>query len=505
MPEPMQSDAAVDADATVRGQRELTGLVVKNTFYLTASQALTIPLAIVVNAAMARYLGAADFGAIYLCSTLCGFGFLAVNWGHDGALPALVAQDRTRSGVLLASSLVWRVVLAVVVYILLAIACALLGYDVGFQWVLALTCGTALLNGLAGAGKDTIRSFERTDIPAYLHVGQQLLAALVVVPVLVLGGRVRAALIAQALPCFIVIFFVWRALRPVGVGRLSFQRQALIALFKGGSPFVLFGLAMALQPNVDAIYLSKLAPSQVMGWFAVSRRLIGVLIFPASALIGALYPTLCRLHVEDRQEFVRVSRGAFYGVAMLVIPVALGCALYPDIGIAIFSRKSFGPAENNLRVLSMFLLLVYFTMPLGTCILAAGKQRQWSLVQSLCVLVSLALDPLLVPWFQRHDGNGGLGICVASVVSEVVVVACGVWLAPRGVFDRRFAKSIFLAGLSGAAMALAARLLKPFLPALVAAPIAVASYLATLWLTGGIDKELVAAARSFIRRKFSRA
>jgi O-antigen/teichoic acid export membrane protein len=189
----------------------------------------------------------------------------------------------------------------------------------------------------------------------------------------------------------------------------------------------------------------------------------------------------------------------------LVAPVALGCALYPDIGIAIFSRKSFAPAEDNLRILAAFLLLLYFTMPLGTCILAAGRQRAWSIVQSLCIVVSLVLDPLLIPWFQRHGGNGGLGICIASVVSELIVIACGIVLTPSGIFDRQFGRVIIPAVASSAVMVVAARLMQPIATSYIAAPFAVAAYVGTLWLTGGIDKTEAAGLSSFLRRKLSRA
>jgi O-antigen/teichoic acid export membrane protein len=276
------------------------------------------------------------------------------------------------------------------------------------------------------------------------------------------------------------------------------------SLFLGGAPFVLFALAMTLQPLIDAAYLSKLGSVESIGWYAVARRLVGLLLFPANALIGALYPTLCRLWAEDGDEFVRVARGSIHSVALLVMPMALACGLYPDVGVAIFSKKAFGPAADDLRVLAFFLFLVYFTMPIGTCVLAAAKQRAWSIVQSLCVVVSLVLDPLVTPWFQRRLNNGGLGPCVAAVVSEVIVVICGLWLLPRGVFDAKLRRTLLFAILSGGAMALTARLLASINP-FIAAPISFLAYAGGLWAAGEIDRSHVAKVRDVLARKFSRA
>src|SRR6187551_2837967 len=199
------------------GDQALGRLVVKNTFYLTVSQALTIPIAILVNATLARFLGPSDFGLLYLASTLCGFGFLVVNWGHDSALPALIARDRPRAGALLGSSLAWRIGSALVVYVVLAAGSLILGYGSELQWALGLTFVISGFASLIGACKDTIRGFERTDIPAYVHVGQQFLTALVIVPALFFGGRLRLSLFVQIPVSAVVLVLIWRSLRTVGI------------------------------------------------------------------------------------------------------------------------------------------------------------------------------------------------------------------------------------------------------------------------------------------------
>jgi O-antigen/teichoic acid export membrane protein len=314
----------------------------------------------------------------------------------------------------------------------------------------------------------------------------------------------RTVLIAANVTTVIVLVWILSTLRSVGVGRLSIDRSALKSLFNGGTPFVFMGLAMSLQPLIDAACLARMSTVEAVGWYAVARKLIGLLLFPASALIGALYPTLCRLWGDDREGFLRVTRGSIHSVALIVMPIALGCFLYPDLGVAIFSKKVYGPAADDLRILSVFLLLVYFTMPIGTCVLAAGRQRAWSVVQSLCVVVSIVLDPLLTPWFQRRYANGGLGPSVASVVSELIVVGCGLWFMPPGVFDVRLRRTLLLAAVSGLAMASVAWLLRSITP-FVAGPIALVAYGAALWMTGEIDRSHVAAAIGVVTRKLSRA
>jgi O-antigen/teichoic acid export membrane protein len=348
-----------------------------------------------------------------------------------------------------------------------------------------------------------VRGFERTDIAALGQAGNQILAAVLIISGLMLGGRMFTVLALTALASTVVLTFVARALRPVGIGALRVRRETVRALFRDGWPFLVFGLTMALQPNIDAIFLSKLAPAEAVGWHAAARKLVGVLVYPASAVISALYPTLCRLFASDHDAFQETTRSALRASATLVMPIAVGTFLYADLAVSIFSEAAFGPAAWNLRALALFIFLVYFSMPLGSCLLAAGRQRAWTVVQLVCVVFSVVLDPVLVPWFQQRMGNGGVGVCVATVVSELFMVAGGIWLTPRGLFNRALLKSLALMLVAAGAMFAVGWLLDSVSPFL-AAPLAVLSYAGVLWAIGGVDKQQIQMVKDVIARKTRR-
>jgi O-antigen/teichoic acid export membrane protein len=489
-----------EAAVTPPAPAKTTGLVLRNAMFLAIAQVLVMPMSVLINAVMGRYLGPEEFGFLYVAWTFSSFGAVAVEWGQQGVLPSKITKERDRAGEILGSALAWRFVASLFTYVILAGICFALGYPYEVQVALALVSVAACISSAVSAFQDAVRGFERTDFTAKGMVGGQFLMALFVIPTLMLGGRMRATLLAQMISPVVVFFLMWRAIGSVGVGRLSIRTQTVKRLLVEGFPFLFFGLAMALQPYVDALFLSKLAPAEVVGWYAASRKLVGVLIFPASALITALYPTLCRLHVEDKESFRSTFGTALRVTTALVVPVAVGCAVYPEIGVSIFSKQSFGPAMDDLRVLSVFVLLVYFTMTLGVGLLAAGRQRVWAAIQFLCVAVSAVLDPILVPWFQAWKGNGGLGVCVAAVISEVVMVVAGIALMPRGVFDRALMRELVLALLSGGAMALVAHFLSWMTPFL-AAPIAVAVYVGGLLVTGALDKNVTQTMREMVARK----
>jgi O-antigen/teichoic acid export membrane protein len=498
MQRPDQTNASPESTAS-EGR-----LVAKNMAYLAAAQLLTIPLSVVMNALYARYLGPAEFGLIYLASTMCAFGILLIEWGQQGVLPALIARDRSQAAGLLGTGFAWRGMAACVIYLVLAGVSLALGHGDLFQWVFLSCFLTAVLNSLAGGYKDSIRGFERTDIPAIAHVAQQLVLFIVVAAVFMLGGRLNAVLILGIFVPLITVIGLSRISKRVGIGPLEVRRANFWVLLTLGTPFVFNDIVMTLQPIVDAMYLSRLAPEEAVGWYAATRRLIGMLILPATALIASLYPTLCRLWAESRNGYAGTVVGALNGIAVLAVPAALGCALFPEVGVSIFGAKNFSPAEDNLRVMAVFLFLVYFSMPISAAVLAAGKLRVWAILQAICLLLSVVLDPLLIPWFQERTGNGSMGLCVAAVISESLVVIVGLTLLPRGVLDRSVPRTVALAVLSGVPMAIIAIALQGTINPFILAPLAALAYLATALMCGAITRSQRDAVFGVLRRRLAR-
>ncbi len=372
--------------------------------------------------------------------------------------------------------------------------CALAGYDRDLIAVIALAILGGTFATVSAACQDVFRGFERTDFAAASYVGWQLLSAAVVVPTLLSGGGLRMLLIVQVACAALSTAFVLKMLPRMHVPRLSVRWSVVKDLFRSGHPFIVFGLVLMLQPMIDAALLAKFAAPESMGWYAAARKLVGILTFPAAALIAALYPTLCRLQVESHEAFRKTAADALYAVSIFVVPVALGCGLFPQLGVAIFGQRDFGPAADDLRILAPYVFMVYFSMVIGSCLVASGRQNGWTLVQLGSVVVSAALDPPLIGWFQLHFANGGLGVCVATVISEVMMVIGAIWLLPKDIFATIPVRKLAAALLSGATMA-AVSFLTTALDEIARAILAVLAYLLCLQATGGVN---LAQLRSFM-------
>ncbi len=459
--------------------------VLRNATLLVIAQAIAAPVAVLINAIAARELGATGFGRYYQIMTFTSFAFLFVEWGQPNALTARVATGRAAAGELLGSGLAFRLCTAALACVAVPVACALVGYDRELVITLALAMLGSVFGTVSGACQDVMRGYERTDFAAATYVGWQLLSAAAVVPVLLAGGGLRGLVLAQLLCAAAGTTLVLWLLPRLQVPKLSVHWATVRQLVRAGQPFLVFSGVLMLQPMVDAAMLSAFAAPEAMGWYAAARKLVGVLVFPATALLAALYPTLCRLRIQSMDAFRRTAADSFHAVTIVVVPVALGCALFPDLGVAIFGQRYYGPATDDLRLLAPYLFLVYFSMPIGSCLTASGRQTGWTAVQVLCVVISTAFDPFAIRWFQGHAGNGGLGVCFTTVASEILMVAGGWWLLPKGSVGSLPRGKVLAVGLSGLLMAAVALALGG-VGVILRAILAVTAYVACLRLTGGV-------------------
>ena len=473
--------------------------VLRNATLLVVAQAIAAPVAVLVNAVAGRELGATGFGRYYQLLTFASFTLLFVEWGQPGALTARVATEHAAAGELLGSGLAFRLCTAVLACLTVPLLCALVGYDRGFVTLLAAALLGGAFTTVAGACQDVLRGFERTDFAAASYVGWQLLSAAVVVPTLLLGGGLRGMVFAQVACTAAGAAFVLGMLPRLQVPRLSVRWATVTKLIRGGQPFLVFGLVLLLQPMVDAAMLSAFAAPEAMGWYAAARKLIGVLTYPASALLAALYPTLCRLRLESMDAFRSTAADSLYAVAITVVPLALGCALFPDLGVAIFGQRYYGPATDDLRLLAPYVLLVYFSMPIGSCLTASGRQVSWTVVQFACVVVSTVIDPPAIHWFQEHGGNGGLGVCLTTLASEILMVIGGLWLLPKGILGKMPRARLLAVALSGMLMAAVALSLGS-VDVVVRAILAVLAYLIGLRLLGGANFPQLRSLLGVLRR-----
>ncbi len=460
---------------------------------LVASQLVTTPVSMAVQALIARNLGAGPFGAIYFATAALGVWYLFVEWGGHAQVAAAVARDRSAGARVFATGMLLRVGMAAAVLAVIPWFGQWMGYDDAVRLALAMVSMKLALQGVGALCLAVVRGFEKVHWQAGSAVFGNLTEAVLVIAVLMNGAGLREVLLAQVVAAAITLAVQIGMVTRLRLGPWRPDAVTARDLLRGGFSFLILDMVLRLQPYVDATFLERLAPPEALGWHSAASRISGVLIFPALTLNFALYPTLARLWVSDRATYDDLVRLGLRTVVILGVLAGAGTALFAPWAVGwIYGNEGFAPAGTSLSVLSLFILLVYASIILGPAIAAAGRQWYWCAAQTLCLVVSVVLDPILIPWTQRVYGNGSLGVSLAVGTAEVAMVTLGLFILPRGVLTPALGRTVWRC-LAAAAAAGTLGYLLYGLP-LLAVPAMAVTYFAVLRLLRELDPELLMLA-----------
>lgn len=500
-------DSPTYASPAAAGHAEAPGphrdALARNAAYLLLGQVAFTALSIVLNAALGRTLGATDFGVYFLLVSMSTFAYVFVDWGQSAYLIREAAQRPHAIGTLLGSALVFRGLAAAAATVLTTLVARLLGYDPRIQALGALMVVCSLPLALSQPYTYLFRGRDRMDLDAIVTVAARGLTVVVTLPALLLGGRLVSVIVALglggagALAIAVVLGHRLRLARPQptrdGVRELAF----------GGASIAVFFAAIAVQPYIDAIVLSKLAPGSAVGWYGAAKSIMGVLTAPASILAAAAFPQLSRV-AADLPELRSAIRTALRPVIGLGTLGAVGTFLFASVAVSlIYGRAKFGPSAAILGLFAPMMLLFYVDMLFGTVVTAIGKTRVLALAKLASVAVSTVLGVLLVPPCQERFGNGGLGIVVAFGTSEIVMLAAYLWVVPHRALDGGALLDLGRAILAGVGTLALFRVLPPLSPWL-AMPGAVGAFAVLTWAVGLTTPADLSQIGRLVRRRLGK-
>ena len=498
----MSSETAVATRvAPALGERGAT--VARNAFHLVLGQVATTVLAILMSAALGRSLGASDFGLYFLVVSMAAFAAVLLEWGQLLFVVREVAREPGRARSLLGTALVLRIAGATVVSGPTWLAAHALGYDgktcayaVAFIW-------SSLPFSLSQACGMIFRAHDRMGLDATVSVLNKVVIVTLTVLALQLRTGIPGVMVAQAIAGFVAFAVAVRLYRGLRAGRLSASWKTARAMLAGGAPIVAMTAVVAIQPYLDAIVLSKLVPAAPVGWYGAARNIMGTLIAPSMILASAFYPRLSRAAQEPgalRDEL----RAALRPMLWLGALGGIGTFLFADVAIGlVYGARGFAPAGAILRIFGFGLFALFVDVLLGHALTAVGRTTGFAVTKAVSVVVSTGLDIVLIPHFQRHGGNGGIGVIVAFITSEVVVLAGSIYLLPRGSIGRSIAADVVRALATGLATGALILLLPPLSP-LLAIPLCVIAFTAVSLGLGLAKREDLELLRGVLVRARSR-
>jgi O-antigen/teichoic acid export membrane protein len=477
------------------------GIVARNAFYLLLGQVVTTALGIFFSAVLGRTLGAGDFGIYFLITSFSTFAYVLVDWGQQVYVIGEVARQPERSSVLLGTALVVRAAGAALVTVPSGFAAWALGYNAITCFYCVVFIAVWLPTFLAQGYGMVFRARYRMGLDAWVNVASKVALLALTLAVLSLGSGLPGVLAAQALAGLLALAMAHVFYRRLTASPLQYSPKIARELLVGGSAFISFSAASSIQPYIDVLILSKLAPVEVVGWYGAAKNILGTICAPAMILGAASFPRLVST-AANGGPFKAETRTALRSALWLGGLAAVGTFLFADDAIAILYGQHFARSGILLKVFAPVFVLLFMNIALSSALFALKRSKAFSVVKWASVVIASALALVLIPIFQQRTGNGGIGAVTAFVTSEFVVFGGAIFLLRPDGLSLDFAVEIARALGSAALTMLLFRLIPP-LPFLAGVPVCVITFSLCSVGLGLIRRADVASIRALVYKERS--
>jgi O-antigen/teichoic acid export membrane protein len=418
--------------------------IAKNTSIMFVQQIVTWASTFILMIFMPRFLGPVNYGRLFLASSISQIFGILVTYGGNFLIAKNVSRSRETTPQILIDEVSLRFFLGIVAFIGVVVLAYAIDYpreikillfifSSGFLWgggivgLYAAYQGHELLK-YTSAGAIVERVFHCVAGVTALLLG----ADAVILAVIIVSGNLLNFLILTAYSRKIISY-----LPPIRWNNLLFH-------LKSGLPYFAFAVFSTLYFRVGSVMLSKMAPESVVGWFGTAYRLFETMQFLPFIYSTALYPVLSRLWTVAGSEHDRMTQKSLGFMIMTGIPMSVGVILFAENIIHIFyGHTTYDPSIIVLQFLSVGLPVFYIDIIVGTMLLSSDKQKSMSFVSFFAIPVNIVFNFFLIPYYQTHYNNGGMGCAISTIGTEIFIMILFFKLMPKG-FLRGFPWLLFL-------------------------------------------------------------
>ena len=414
--------------------------VVRNIIALLINQVGNWIITLILTIALPRYLGVNEFGLYSFALAFVGFFALGMKLGTGTYLSWRIPREPELAGRLTFNTLLLQLPLILVCSAVAIIVVPLLDPTPLMLHVTLLLLLATSISSLSATLSSGLTGLQIMKIPAFIMLGGAALDTGLVVA----GMRFDISLLVIAALSALseVAIFVVMAIYALPRLRLNFHVDPTLwrAILLGGMPFFAWSVVLLFYWQIDITMIKAMVSHDadaVVGWYAAASRLTNIPLFLPMIVVAPLLPALSAELNANSPRFRDMVSRSLRLVTLVALPAgAAVMVLSNQVTDLLHYPPGFGPVSILLRILALNVPLVAIDMILGTALIAAARQRAWTIVGVVAGVFNPLVNLWAIPFTQRVYGNGAIGAAAVTVATELVMFVGALYLRPKGVFTR---------------------------------------------------------------------
>ncbi|MCK4365592.1 MAG: flippase [Thermoplasmatales archaeon] len=217
----------------------------------------------------------------------------------------------------------------------------------------------------------------------------------------------------------ISIILIIYTLRKTSIRRYSIKsiispaaKELLIFSF----PLLVTAILWLIIAGSGILMLGIFKSAAAVGFFQVARPFARFIAFPLGALLITFTPVFSRIYAKNQLKEMRSNYKILTKwICLITLPIFIVFFLFPELVLSVIVGPNYLPSANVLRVLSLGFILMNFTGPCGSTLVAMGRSQFVMFATLSGAILSIALNILLIPSYSY------IGAAIAFVATYAFI------------------------------------------------------------------------------------
>jgi len=454
--------------------------VAKNTVAIVAGQLATRVITALVGIYLARYLGSVGLGKFSVVLAYLLFFRILADFGLDVIVVREISKDKARTGQIVGNAATLKLGLSVLAVVMAWFVLFFLDYpsDVKACIYVASLSIPLSLGTLYGA---LFQAHLRMEYPVAVDVFVQLLSAGLTLLLIILGASIIHLFILNVWITLLNALLMLALARKHTQLNLRLEIAVWRKLLAASWPIALQATFVAVYMRIDQLLLFQMKGEEALGYYSAAVRLTEFVRILPLAFIGAVFPLMSSFAAHSEEPFIRVYQRSFKYMATLIAPITVGVTLLAKPLVLVIYGREFLPSASALAILIWSEVVASLGVVNNKILIATDKQKWDALFTGTIAVVNVVLCIALIPRYSF------IGASLATTLSYMVGPLIGYLVPATRAYSRDMLRSLVKPLFASLVMVFPIRCFAPSL--LLSILFGVLTYLATLVVIGGIDKE----------------
>lgn len=386
----------------------------KNAGWLISGKIIRMLLSLLVSVWSARYLGPGNFGLVSYGNTFTSFFMVFCTLGINSVIIKEFVDLPEETGKTLGTALVLRLGSSFLSVGLIIGIASVVNRNEPITIAVVALCSVSLLFHALDTFNYWFQYQYRAKVTAIAALIAYVATSAYRIVLLIQGKSVLWFAFALSVDYIVLGIVLIVAYKVSGGPRLGFSRQTAKSLLKKSYHYILSGMMVAIYGQTDKLMLKLMLDETEVGYYSVATTVCGMWVFVLGAIIDSVYPTILRLHKENRQAFLTKNRQLYAIVFYMSTLASLVFLVLGEWMVKLLYGEAYLPAVMPLKIVTWYTAFSYLGVARNAWIVCEGRQKYLKYIYFSAAVLNVFVNLLMIPRW------GAAGAALASLLTQIL-------------------------------------------------------------------------------------